>query len=206
MSEVGFKKGLGVFDFVRKYWYLCILVIVILPGFLRGVYAVVESGDVVSPLLNFSSSILLADVRLDQQVSVLNEGGVDVLVGRPYPEVGLWKHTVYYWFFLWNVVWELCSLVWLVFFPFYVAFRIFYVLGNQSNPARLWLLSGLSFFAYLFIVNCLVVLYNVVSGGMVIIIPEGLNLFEKYVFLGLKLLPLHGLWSLGSYLFFLVVR
>ena len=111
------KSSVSFLLFLRKYWYLIVLVIVLLPSLISSIKVAVEDKNPTYPAFVLASSLMSADQVLEHDVILLEEDPA-LLVGMEKPTVGIWNRFKYGWLYFWNVIWKILGSVWMIFFPF----------------------------------------------------------------------------------------
>jgi hypothetical protein len=191
-------KGLTIFGFIRRHWYLVVLLLFILPPIINSISIAIETQNPSYPLFDLAERLFMADAVIQKDVNTLIENP-SLLVGMEKPETGIWKNVVYNWKYFWNVIWRMIGNVWLIFFPFLIIYKLSKLINN-SSPAKNMIYSALIFLGFLIIVNSVILVNGVISGNEFMQIPEGLDTFGRYFYVLKQILPFHGVFSLIKYL------
>ena len=199
-GRYGFLSLGYLFRFLLKHWYLSIFIIIMLPAIIGSVQEAIETRNPIHPFMQLGKRILTADVVIGEDVEILEEQGVEGLVGIPKPTEGYWQKTKYYWFYFWRLIFRIFSNVWLIFVPLVAIYKLGIKWRQTSEVTKNILRSVAFFLLYLFIVNILFTMYNLVTDKIEIVLPEGATEFQQIWHLFIHLLPFNGLISLLKYL------
>lgn len=197
------KSTWSLIGFIRKHWYLAILILVILPSVIQSIQIAYETQNPTYPFFQLATRLFTADAVLQHDVELL-QTNPEELVGMANPDKGIWLHIVYYWKFFWNAIWKITGNVWLIFFPFVLIWRVL-DWRNTSEKWKTFFLAIFFFSLYLFLTNTIILIHGIVKGNTLIVIPEGYDTFKEYFFLFKNAMPFHGLWALGKYIIQVIV-
>lgn len=197
-SKSSFGIAFGLFGFIKKYWYWFILFLVLLPSVITSVQTAIETNNPSYPFFKLATRIFVADQELEQNIEILRFDPSQ-LVGRSYPEDGVWNNVVYFWLFFWRVLYEILGNVWLIFFPLVLIYK--FIRGrNVSEPYKNTTKAIFYFLLYLFITNTIILIYGITIGNTLITLPENMTEFSAYWIIFQEMIPLHGIGELIRYL------
>lgn len=199
LSKTTFSLG----RFIVKHWYLITLLIILIPSIISTIKIAYETNNPTYPFFELAKRLISADNVLEKDINTLQTNPSE-LIGMDNPDSGIWNHTKYYWKIFFNVIWKISGNVWLIFFPFTIIFSLV-KLKNTSEQFKNFIISLIIFLVYLFVTNTIILIHGLVSGNILIAIPEGLDSFKEYLFLFKQTLPFHGLISLVKYIIYLVI-
>lgn len=192
------QKALTLFGFLKRYWYFTILIFVMLPGIIDSIQTAVDTNNPTYPFFDLASRILTGDRVLNDHVNTLRENP-DELIGMEKPSTGIWKHTVYYAKFSYNVIYRLFGDVWVIFFPLIIFFKLTRM-RNTSEESKNFYRAAIYFIAYLFVTNVIMLIYEISIGTTSFTVDPSINRFTAYYQLFIQVLPLHGFINLVTYL------
>ena len=196
------SKILSLWIFCKRYWYWILLICFLLPSLLGTIRSAYSSGDYASPFVMFATSIFSADQVLEYKVDLLSEGNLTAVVGVEKPSgegSHIWRSVVWGWSWFWAVPYAIVGLIWVIFFPAVVIYKLVRMRRADEIYKNLGL-TALYFFLYLFIVNVGVLIYGLASGSPLLSIPEGANTSKSLLIGLLELVPFHGIGKLVIYI------
>jgi len=199
MGRLSFLSLTGLLRFLIKHWYITIFTIIILPQVISTFQVAIATHNPLHPGLELGKRIFTADLAIQDDVMVLQEQGVQGLIGYVKPTMGYWAQAKWYLSYFWNVIFRIFGNVWLMFMPLVLVYKALR-LRNVSEVNKNIKLSVYFFIFYLFMVNILFVMFKVVTGEITILLPEGLTQNQQIWALFLHLIPFGGLISLVKYL------
>lgn len=202
VGRVGFLSLASLFKIIRKHWYISIFLIIMLPAIIGSVQEAIATKNPILPALELGKRIVAADVALGDDAQILEDEGVIGLMGIEKPTEGYWVKVEYFWFFFWRVIFRIFSNIWLIFVPLMLIYKIYHKGANISLPAKNFGVALIIFLVYLFVVNCIFVIYGMYTGQLELTLPEGVGEFKQMWLLLVQILPFHGLYSLIQYLIF----
>ena len=197
-----FKLPLLVVGFIFKHKFLVITLAVLIPTIIHSIRTAIDTNNPTYPLFQLGARLLSADNVLNTDVELLRKD-IKELVGMEKPTEGVWKKIVYQWHFFWRVDWILLGNIWLIFLPLIIIYKIIR-LRNLSKPAANLVKSIFYFLLYLFVVNTIVLIRNVIRGETDFVLPT-LGAFKEYQYLLFQIFPFHGLYNLGNYLLMKII-
>jgi len=192
----GLSKAVGIGTFIKKNWYLIVLLFIVLPSIINSIKVAKETDNWTYPLFELATSILTADSKLDTMIEALENNPVEV-IGMAKPEVGLWNNIKYYVRVAW-IIYIIVGLIWLIFVPLVAMYHLIKYF-NTSKPYMNFIKASMVFIIYLFIANTVMLIYNY-SQGIVILDFSDTNNFLAYATIFKKVLPFHGIYSVIKYL------
>ncbi len=194
ITKVG---SLNLFKLIRKYWYMIILIIVILPVIISSVSLSMETQNPSLPFVQLGLYLSNADAVIYENVQILKEDPA-ILIGMQKPTEGIWNKTVYYWHIL-KVIWKFFGLIWLITFPFFIIYKILR-LRQTSEPAKNIWRTAIYGLIFILIINLIMTIYYLIEGSIIYNFPEGVSLEYKTWIIIITTLPFHGVFSLVYYL------
>jgi len=187
----------GIFKWIAKNWYWLIFIVIILPAFITAIKTTVETQNPLYPFIELGLHITNADAVIYHDVQILREDPIK-LIGMEKPGEGMWLKIDYGWQ-LTKVIWKFLSLIWLIFFPWIIVYKIIR-LKQTSEPAKnAWKTIKIAI-PFIIIINLALAILNLITKEIIYTFPENA---DKYMKLGIILwttLPFHGVISLIQYL------
>lgn len=197
------SKSFSLFRFIYKHWFWITIIIVLAPAIISSIRIAVETSNPTYPLFQLGLKIGAGDSVLQKDVDSMRTN-INILIGMDKPVSGIWKSTVYYWSFFWNVIFRIWGDVMLVFFPFAILYKVV-SLRDEGQKYKNFFISFGIFVVYLFVINSVIIVHNAISGNAMIEIPEGEDNFQSYYHIFIYMMPFHGIVSLGTYLIQLII-
>lgn len=190
-----------ILSFIKKNWYFFIFAIIIIPTIIGSIQEAQETKNYALPFLQLGIYMANSDQVIYDDVQILKEDP-SILIGMQKPDNGIWKNVVYYWkIFL--IIWKEAGLIWMITFPFVIFYKVLKYQGSkgfQSSMASNTTKAMIYGLIFIFIINILMALYNVISGSVVYNLPEEISFEQKTWLIILTTLPFHGIFALGQYL------
>jgi len=209
MASVFFKifkpmrVGSGmIFRFIYAHWYWFITIFVLIPVIFSSVSTAIETNNYAYPFLQLGIHMTNSDKVIYDDVQILKENPVE-LIGMEKPEIGIWRHIVYYWHLL-KVWWKFFGNIWLITFPFVIFYKIFRIHGSkgfQSSKQGDFTKAIIYGLVFIFVINLILAVHGLATESIIYEFPPDIGIYQKTWFIILTTLPFHGLVSLGIYLF-----
>ena len=200
MAESGgmIKRGgvVGVFRFILRHWYVVWLFIFITPLIISSIQFAVKTNNLSYPFVQLGLTIINSDMFLYNFVDNLSADYYSIVKMQKPTDV--FSKFKYYFLLIKNVWWVIFTHIWLIFLPFFIIYNIIKH-RDLSKTAVNFIISILIFTIYLFIINLIIVIQGITHGNTLIIIPEGLDLFQELWFIIKNSMPFKGLYHLGFY-------
>jgi hypothetical protein len=191
-------KVVSILSFIRKHWYIVILLIFIIPPVIHSITIAINTSNPTYPIFDLATRLFASDSKIKNIVNLL-ETDPSALIGMEKPISGIWNNFLYSWKFFWSVIWEILGNIWTIFFPFFIIYKIG-KLVNSSQPLKNVFMSLIWFLVFMLITNVIILIYNQSIGNLQINIPEGTDKFGGYLYIFEQILPFHGVGSLVGYL------
>jgi len=191
-------SSLNIFRLLLKHWLMLLTIILLIPALISITATTIKENNYLYPVYSIGTLLIGADNILNNGVNLLRDNP-DKLIGMAHPDSGLWQHIKYYWLFFFNVIWAFMLEIHLIFLPFYLMYLAFKS-NNNSTTGKNVMFSALIVLIFMFVVNTIFTIDNILNGVINISIPTNLSSFEKFIFIGTNLLPFHGLGNLIMYL------
>jgi hypothetical protein len=192
------SKAVSLFSFLRKHWYVVILLIFIIPPIIHSIQIAINTSNPTYPIFDLATRLFASDSMIQNDVNLL-QTNPSALIGMEKPISGIWNNFVYSWKFFCNVIWTILGNLWTIFFPFFIIYKIS-KLVNSSQPLKNFLTSLVWFLLFMLVTNVIILIYNQSIGTQSIIIPEGIDKFGGYLYIFKQIIPFHGVGSLVGYL------
>jgi len=187
----------GLLKWILKNWYWIVFIIIIFPAVILAIQTSVETKNPLYPILELGIHITNADSVIYEDVKILEKNPTE-LIGMEKPSEGRWLKIRYAWSVT-KLVWIILGLVWLITFPFVIIYKIVR-LKQTSEPAKnVWKTMKIGLL-FVFIMNMLLALYNVLTDSIIYTFPENADIFVKMGIIVWTTIPFHGLFSLIKYL------
>jgi len=196
------SKTIYLISFIKKHWYLFVLLLVVLPSVISSLKIAKETNNWSYPLFDLATSILTADSKLDKMIDKLQNNPTEV-IGMAKPEKGLWNNVKYY-AHLSYTIYIIIGLIWLIFVPLIAIYNLIKYF-NTSEPYQNFIKASIIFIIYLFVTNTVMLIYNYSIGDVVLNFGDT-NKFLAYLTIFKKVLPFHGIYSVGYYLYTLIIK
>lgn len=184
--------------FIIRHWYIFILILVLLPTVISSISLGIQEKNPSIPFIQLGLVLANADAQIAEDVETLKENPIE-LIGMEKPTKGIWKTTVYYWKLFWNVIVRELGLVWAIFFPFIVIFKILRHRNISETAKNLWLTIAYGII-FIFVINLLMIVNGLVTGSLISNAIGDTNTYETTWLIIIKALPFHGVLSLIGYL------
>jgi len=194
--------GTMLLKFIIRHYYIFILLIVLLPVIFSSINIAVKTNNPSYPFLQLGIHMTNADKVIYDDVQILKENPAE-LIGVEKPEMGIWRHIVYYWKLFWNVIFKELGLIWLITFPFVIFYKIFRIRGSkgfQSSKASDFTKAIIWGLLFIFFINLILAIHGLATDSIEYTFPEETGIYQKTWLIILTTLPFHGLVSLGIYL------
>jgi hypothetical protein len=192
------SKAFSIFSFIRKHWYLVILLIFTIPSIINSIQIAINTSNPTYPLMDLATRLFASDYKIQNDINLL-QTNPSALIGMEKPISGIWNNFVYYWKFFFNVIWEILGNIWTIFFPLFIIYKISKI-KNNTEPLKNFFTSLVWFLVFMLITNVIILIYNQSVGNLTITIPEGIDKFGGYLYLFKQILPFHGVGALVIYL------
>ena len=186
------KNAVSLGVFLKKNWYIIILILVILPSIVNAINIAIKDKNPSYPAFVLFSSLISADQVLEHDIILLEENPT-LLVGMEKPEIGIWFRVQYYWLYFWNVIYKIVGNVWMIFFPFWVI-RKLTDKKNTSAKYKTFAFAVGIFFLTMFVVNVIILTHGLIMGNVLVKMPQNVNTFMGYWILLIELIPFHGVF------------
>jgi len=189
---------LGMIRWSIRHWYWFVLLIIVIPSIIGSIQTARETNNPSYPFIALGLRLTDADHLIYEDVETLKTNPAD-LIGMEKPEQGIWKKTVYYWKFFWNVIWRILGNIWLISFPFVILYKFFKAKGSkglQSSTTANITSAIIVGVILVFVVNLIVV----ATGYLPMEFPAGAGTFEKAWIVIKTTTPFKGIANLGGYL------
>ena len=195
ISRIG---ATGFVKFILKNWYFIILLVVIIPTIITSVQIAKETQNPFYPLISLGLHLGNADAIIYEDVQILKENPEE-LIGSTKPDKGIWKNVVHGWN-VFKIIWKELGLLWMIAFPFVMIHKVVRT-RNVSERAKNVCLTMYIGIIFIFFINLIMTIYNLISGTIVYNLPETATLEYKTWLIIITTLPFHGVVSLFAYLF-----
>lgn len=181
------QAGVGFWKLVWRYWYVVFSFIILLPTIIS---IFTSPGD---GLIHFSQKLLTADNLINKDVNLLKTNP-ESIIGMATPKGGDYNYFRYFCLIMYNVVWEILTNLWMLFFPMVVIYWIIGLFNHQIIMKNIAISFGV-FLLYLLIANAILLFLD-----SSLAVPESLSYFGKFKFVFINILPFHGIFNLFLYL------
>lgn len=189
------SSGFSLFDFIKKHWLLCIFMIFFLPAIVNSIRVGIHEQNYAKPAFELAETLLLSDNELYDKIS-LYETNPELAIGKEKTD-SLFGNLIYYLYLFW-FVFTIMSLVSFIFLPLMILYKIL-SFGDQAKNAKSFLIAFIIFLVYLLVANCIITTYNMASGNLKIDLQG--TAFTQYATILINVMPFHGFYTLGSYIF-----
>lgn len=191
----------GILKFVIAHWYWIMLVIILIPTIITSVSVAKETSNPSYPFVQLGLRLSNADHVIYEDVQTLISNPEEI-VGVAKEE-GIWNSIKYWWLWFWNVFLRFASNVWLIAFPFVLAYK-FFRMRNTSTPIKNLMFSIMVGLIFIFLINSFLTIHGIVKGTIDLTFPAGSSMFIEVWHIIKLVIPFHGIASLVSYLITLV--
>lgn len=198
LTKIG---SIGVIRFIIRHYYFFLILLVIIPSIIGSIQVARETENFSYPIMVLGLRLTNADHAIYEDVQILKENPQE-LIGVAKPDIGYWKHVVYYWHLL-KVFWRFLGNIFLITLPFMFAYKIFKWQGSKGFESSIShniisaIITGLIF---IFIINLILVVHGLLTGSLIPVLPEDVGFYEQTYLIILTTLPFHGVFSLIYYL------
>ncbi len=180
---------------IWKHKYLILFIIFTLPLLIQAISEAVKTKNISYPFVLLGEKILNSDHVIYKDIQTLKTSP-EILLGVK-PSMGIYRNFLYDIHVSW-FIWSLLSLIFLITTPFFVIYKIFYLI-NSSTKLKNIILTIIIGFSFIFIVNLLITIVNLATGNL------SLNLSNQNKFIQILeviylTIPFHGVVSLIIYL------
>lgn len=190
------SAGFSIFDFIKKHWLLCIFMIFFLPAIVNSIRVGIHEQNYSKPLFELAGTLLLSDNQLYDKITQF-EVNPELAIGKAKGE-SLFNNLIYYLYLFW-FIFTIMSYVSFITFPLMILYKLI-SLGDQSQNAKNFMIAFVIFLVYLLVTNCIITTYNMASGNLKIDLSQDTE-FMNYGQILMNVMPFHGLYTLGSYIF-----
>lgn len=190
-----------ILSFIKKNWYFFIFAIVVIPTLIGSVQESIDTQNYALPFLQLGIFMANSDQVIYDDVQILKENPAE-LIGMEKPANGIWKNVIYFWH-IFKIIWKELGLIWMISFPFIIFYKVIKYQGSkgfQSSTASNTTKAIVYGLLFIFFINMIMVVYNIVSGTVEYALPEDASFEQKTWLIILTTLPFHGLISLAQYL------
>lgn len=192
----------GAIRFVAKHWYFFVLFLVLIPTIFSSVQTAIEEKNVAIPFVDLGLALANSDSQIAQDVVTLKENPIE-LIKMEKPTAGIWSGFKYKWK-LFLVAFRELGLVWALFFPFVIIFKILRH-RNQSESGKNIFLTIIYGAIFIFVINLIMIISGFVDGSLISTVTGDITKYESAKLIIIQALPFHGLVSLVQYLMTLAV-
>lgn len=186
--------AVGLFRFIWSHWYLIVLLLITIPSIISSINTAIETKNPSYPFLKIGLQITNADKLISQDVDSYRSNPEN-LVGLQKPKTGLWKRTVYYWKYFWNVIVKFLANLFLISVPFVLWYRILGLM-DTSSPMKNFLWASAIAIIFIFITNLIILIHGLIAGNQMITIPQNMNNYQEMWFIIKSTLPFNGIGKL----------
>lgn len=186
-----------LFRFILRNWYFVILFLVLIPTITSSVTIAIQQHNPTIPFIQLGVFLANSDAQISKDVQTLQDNPIE-LIKMEKPEAGIWNGVKYKWA-IFKVVLKEMGLIWAIFFPFIIIYKILRH-RNQSESGKNFFLTCVYGFVFIFIVNLIMIINGFVSGTLVSAAVGDLTQYESAKLIIIQALPFHGLVSLLVYL------
>lgn len=177
------------------------MLIFTLPVIIHSIREAIQSGNYIQPAMELGEKILLSDSVLYRQITEFSTNP-DLILGMAKPDTGIFNNIVYFIHII-LFTYDILGLIYFIFLPMFIMYKLF-SLSNTSNVGRNFLIALVLFLVYLFITNSIITVYGMATKSVVIELPEGIDKLTGYFIIFKQVMPFHGIYALGEYLFRLI--
>lgn len=196
---IGRVTSAGVLKWMAKNYYILILMAVIIPKIIGSFQTAIETHNFLHPFLQLGLNIINSDSAIADTVQAIAKDPVAV-IGMVKPNIGVWNHIVYGWFFFKNIIWSLLGNIWMVTIPFVFLYKVIFNPIDNSRKVRALGRTFLWGSLFILFVNMSLVIYRLVEGTAQYLFTESMTIFQKTGAIMIYNLPFHGLFSLIKFL------
>ena len=191
---------LGAFSlakFIIKNWYFFVLFLVLLPTIISSVELAIEQKNIAIPFIDLGKVLANADSEIAKDVVILKTDPQQ-LIGMEKPSEGIWQ-GIKYKFSIAKVAFRELGLIWALFFPFIIIFKILRH-RNQSESGKNMMLTVFYGALFIFVINLVMIISGFVDGTLISTVTGDITQYESAKLIIIKAIPFHGLTSLLVYL------
>lgn len=183
---------------IIKHWYFMILILVLLPTIISSISLGINERNPAIPFIQLGTVLANADAQIAEDVETLKENPQE-LIGMSKPEKGIWQGIKYKWKVFWNVIMRELGLIWAIFFPFIIIYKVLRNRNISETAKNLWLTIayGLTF---IFVINLVMIVNGLVTGSLISNAVGDTNTYKTTWLIIIKALPFHGVLGLVGYL------
>lgn len=189
--------AMSLFSFIFRHWYFFVLFLVLFPVILGSIGQAIDEKNPIIPLVDLGLVLANADAQIGMDVQTLKDNPAE-LIGSVKPTNGMWKTVVYYWGVT-KVIFRELGLIWAIFFPFIIIFKVLRH-RNQSESGKNVTLTIIYGLIFVLVINLILIVRGLVSGELIPALPEGLSFNQQALIVVYQALPFHGLVSLVKFL------
>jgi len=186
------RTGASLSKILWENWYYIILGIIIIPTIISSIQVAIVTQNPSYPSVLLGSKLINADNNNYNLINQLEQNPAKV-IGMEKPTSGFWGRLTYYLLYAKNVVWEIISNLLFMFLPFSIILRIVSY-KDVSKKAKNWSSSAMIYLSYVFIVNLLIIIYQLATKKIIITLPESQGIFGDILNIIIFTLPLKGLY------------
>jgi|GEM_PF-5720558 len=189
----------NLLGWIWRHKLLILFIFFTLPIILSSISQAISEHNAVIPIFQLGNAIISSDNLVYNDVQILKTSPETLL--SPHPEVGIYRHFIYGLHIIFYV-WSLLGKIFMIIIPFSIFYFIFNLI-NTSTKLKNIILSGILGISFIFIINLLITIINLVNGTLVLTLSG--NQFNQILQVIFQTVPFHGVVSLITYLISLFI-
>lgn len=198
INQIDNIQKLNIFSFLWKHKLAFLFIFFTLPIIISSISLAISEHNILIPAIQLGNAIINSDNLIYQDVEILKTSPESLLGTNP---IGVYRSFLYY-IHISFYIWKMLSHIFMIIIPFTFFYFIFNLI-NSSTKAKNLILSAILGISFIFIINLLITIINLVNGSLVLTLSG--NQFSQILQIIFQTIPFHGTFSLIKYLISLFI-